>query len=130
MDINTYYAHVQKMGKLPTRPIAERWSYGVLKTLGAHLDSNTKKELQSAIDPQLAKPIGAYFNLFPFRDPTVTSYEFQNEVARRCGNSDAVFARFPTVAVFNALKQQIDGNLSQKVADSLPDEVSQLWQEA
>jgi uncharacterized protein (DUF2267 family) len=58
------------------------------------------------------------------------AWEFQDQVARRSGNTDPQFARFPVVAVFHAIKSFADNDLGSAVAEALPTEVSALWQQA
>jgi uncharacterized protein (DUF2267 family) len=51
-------------------------------------------------------------------------------VARRSGNTDAQFARFPILAVFGGVKQMINQDLQREVAKSLAPEVRELWEQA
>jgi uncharacterized protein (DUF2267 family) len=129
-DLTEYYQQVQKRGKLPTPDHARRWSVAVLNTLGLNLDRGTKKKLARALPPELAEALTRTFWLVHFRNPNLSSYEFQNQVARRSGNSDADFARIPVLAVFARLKSLLDSELSDRVAQSLAPEVRRLWQEA
>lgn len=123
-----FYQHVQKAGQLPTRHHAERWTRSVLATLGFNLDRRTKKKLQQALPEDLAKAVGKVFFLAHFRDNTLTSAAFRKAVARRSGNSDAQFAYYPTIAVFQAVKKLIGADLQQQVANTLSPEVRALWE--
>ncbi len=129
-DLVSYYKHIRKTGKLPTEIHAQKWSSGVLKTLGTILNGSTKRALAKAIPDQLAGDLKGVFRLVYFRNPELTSREFQNQVARRSGNSDPEFALYPTLAVFGALKSMIDGDLSDKVRVALPPEIQELWHDA
>ena len=50
--------------------------------------------------------------------------------ARRAGNTDEKFARYPVIATFHGLKNIIDDSLNNDVADTLSPELSQMWQDA
>ena len=128
--LDNYYEHVQEKGHLLTEKLARRWSDGVLKTLGVNLDRGTKKALAKQLPEELADSLQGVFWLLHFRDTELSSYEFQNQVARRCGNSDPEFARYPTVAVFSGIQSFIDNDVRRRVAESLSPEVSQLWEQA
>ena len=129
-DLNGYYEQVQSLGKLRTTAHAQRWSTAVLNTLGDNIDGRTKKRLAKALPPELAGDLSRIFRLKRFVYKDLPAWEFQNQVARRGGNTDPQFARFPVLAVFHGLKSQIDSDLSQAVANALPTEVSALWQQA
>ena len=128
--LDRFYEYVQKHGKLPTRAHAERWSEGTLKTLGINLDRKTKKKLAKVLPDPLAEALTGVFWLLHFRDPNLSSYEFQRTTARRSGNTDAQFARFPILATFGGVKQMIGPDLQQQVAESLAPEIRDLWQQA
>jgi uncharacterized protein (DUF2267 family) len=129
-QLNDFYHYVQEKGKLRTLKHAERWTDGILKTLGTSLDRKTKKELARALPEELANSLTRVFWLLHFRNPNLSSHEFQQTVARRSGNTDADFAYFPVRAVFGGVKQMIDAELADKVAETLPPEVQEIWEEA
>lgn len=126
----TYYEYVMTAGKLRTLDHAQIWSDGVLKTFGSTLDRGTKKTLAKKLPKELANPLTGVFWLMHFRDPNQTSEEFLQRAARRSGNSDGEFARYPTQAVFGGLKMFIDSDLNEKVARTLSPELRQLWEQA
>jgi len=128
--LNDFYRYVQKEGKLLSPEHARRWSDGVLRTLGTALDRSTKKRLAKAIPGELADSLTGVFWLVHFRDPNLSSQAFQRMAARRSGNTDADFARIPTLAVFGGMKQIIDDELKRDVAETLAPEVRELWQQA
>lgn len=130
VDLNPYYEYIEKNGKLRSPEHARRWSRGVLNMFGTVLDGRTKRALAKALPDELAAPLKSVFWLIHFRNSNMTSYEFQNRVARRSGNSDARFARFPTMAVFGAVKQIINKELTDRVAQTLAPELRDLWQNA
>lgn len=129
-DLHNYYQQVQTLGKLRTEAHAQRWSTAVLNTLGDNIDGRTKKRLAQALPEELAHDLNRLFRFKRFVYKELPAWEFQNQVARRGGNTDPQFAKFPVLAVFHGLKNQIDSDLSQAVADALPTEVSALWQQA
>ena len=128
--LNGYYRYVQEAGKLRTAEHAERWSDGILRTLGVNLDRGTKRALARALPDELARSLTRVFWLLHFRDPNLTAAEFQRMAARRSGNTDADFARYPVLAVFGGIKQMIDADLARNVAESLAPEIRELWHEA
>lgn len=129
-QLQEYFEHVQKQGKLLSFELAQRWSSGVLKTLGFHLDGRTKRALAKALPEPLASDLTDVFFLLHFRDPNLSSLEFQKQVARRSGNTNAEFARIPTLAVFSGIQRFTNSDLNQRVAESLSPEVRQLWEQS
>ncbi|MCB8939969.1 MAG: DUF2267 domain-containing protein [Ardenticatenaceae bacterium] len=129
-DLTAYYQTVQEKGSLRTPAHAHRWSTAVLKTLGFNLGSPAKKKLASALPEELAQDLRRVFWLAHFKNSQLTSHEFQNQVSRRSGNSDPQFAKTPILAVFNGVKQLVDSNVQQAVADALSPEVRELWENA
>lgn len=129
-DLNSYYQTVQNKGSLRTLDHAHRWSTAVLKTLGFNLNGRAKKKLANALPKELGDDVKRVFWLAHFKNDELTSHEFQNQVSRRSGNSDPQFARTPILAVFNGVKQMIDNNVQQAVADALSPEVRELWDKA
>ena len=129
-DLTAYYQTVQEKGSLRTPAHAHRWSTAVLKTLGLNLGSPAKKKLASALPEELAQDLRRVFWLAHFKNSQLTSHEFQNQVSRRSGNSDPQFAKTPILAVFNGVKQLVDSNVQQAVADALSPEVRELWENA
>lgn len=129
-DLTAYYDHVQTAGSLRTEMHAKRWSTAVLKSLGFNLDRKTKKELANALPNELAGDLTRVFWLLHFRNQQLELNEFLNQISRRSGNSDWQFAKVPTRAVFHAVKEMVGKDLSDKVADSLAPEVSELWKNA
>lgn len=125
--LKTYYDHVMVAGKLRTLDHAKTWSDGVLKTFGTVLDRGTKKALAKRLPRELADSLSSVFWLMHFRDPNQSSEEFLQRAARRSGNSDGEFARYPTQAVFSGLKMFTDDDLNEKVAQTLSPELRQLW---
>ncbi len=129
-DLTSYYQTVQTQGNLRTPQHAHRWSTAVLKTLGFNLDGRTKKRLANALPNELGNDVKRVFWLLHFRNNSLSSHEFQNQVSRRSGNSDPQFAKTPILAVFHGVKQMVDSNLQKAVADSLAPEVRKLWEQA
>jgi uncharacterized protein (DUF2267 family) len=129
-DLTQFYQGVQKVGKLRTEEHARRWTVGVLKTLGVNLPGRTKRKLARALPNGLARPLTDVFWLLHFRNANLSGDDFQRAVARRSGNSDAQFARFPVLAVFGGIKQMINQDLQREVAQSLSPEVRELWEQA
>ncbi len=129
-DLNRYYQQIQTLGKLRTVAHAQRWSTAVLNTLGDNIDGRTKKRLAKALPEELSSDLTRIFRFKRFVYKEMPAWEFQNQAARRGGNTDPQFAKFPVIAVFHGLKNFLDNDLSQAVADALPTEVSSLWQQA
>ena len=129
-DLSGYYQNIQQNGRLQTTAIAETWNEAVLRTLSLNLDGKTKKKLRNALPEELAFYLKRQYWLLHFRDANKSEKVFLNEVARRGGNSDASFARTPTLAVFHEVKTLAGEDVSDDVADALAPELSQLWQQA
>lgn len=129
-ELTDYFSHIQKAGKLRTPGHAQRWSRAVLKTLGLNLDRGTKKKLAKALPAELADDLNRVFWLLHFRNAGLTQYEFLNQVARRAGNTDPDFARYPVTAVFHQIKAIVGQDVSNQVAETLSPEMRQMWQEA
>lgn len=129
-DLTQFYQGVEKVGKLRTDEHARRWTVGVLKTLGVSLPGKTKRKLARALPGGLAQSLTDVFWLLHFRNANLSSEDFQRAVARRSGNSDAQFARFPILAVFGGIKSMINQDLQLEVSQSLSPELRQLWEQA
>jgi uncharacterized protein (DUF2267 family) len=130
MQLTEFYQHVYQAGNLPSLDHAQRWTNGVLETLGTVLDRRSKRAISKNLPDELATSLNGVFWLLHFRDPHYSSDEFCRRVAKRSGNSDSEFARLPTQAVFGGLRLFIGPDLDQRVASSLSPEVNLLWQEA
>jgi len=129
-QLDGFFEYVKQEGHLRTVDHARRWTEATLKTLGISLDRGTKKKLAAALPEELAAFLTRVFWLLHFRDPNLSSHEFQRRVARRSGHTDARFARFPVLAVFGGVKQIIGADLQQEVADALSPELREMWQQA
>lgn len=129
-NLEKYYETVQKQGKILTEKQAKLWSKAVLNTLGIDMSRGVKKELASALPAELGEQLTRIFWLFHFRNKHEKVVEFQEAVARRSGHTDQHYARVPITAVFHALKQLIDNDVSDKVADDLSPELRDMWQNA
>jgi uncharacterized protein (DUF2267 family) len=129
-QLQDYYEHVQKHGNLLSPEIAKRWSTAVLKTLGFHLGGRTKRSLAKVLPQPLADDLKDVFFLLHFREPDLSSLEFQKQVARRSGNTDAQFARIPILAVFSGIQRYTNSKLNQRIAESLSPEVREIWEQS
>lgn len=129
-QLQEFYEFVQENGMLLSVELAERWSAGVLKTLGFHLNGRTKRSLAKVLPEPLSDHVKDVFFLLHFRDPNLSSQEFQKQVARRCGNTDSEFARIPTLAVFSGIRRFTNSKLNERIADALSPEVRELWEQS
>ncbi len=129
-SLTSYYEHVQRAGNLRSPEHARRWSHGVLQTLGQNLGRSAKRSLSKALPPELTRSLNDVFWLLHFRDTRISHLDFQNVVARRCGNSDKEFAFYPVRAVFGGLQQLIGQDVAQTVADALSPDLREIWQRA
>lgn len=129
-ELTSFYQHVQTAGSLRTEMHAKRWTRAVLQTLGLNVSGAAKKSLQTALPQELGDHVGRVFWLFNFRDDNMTAEYFQDRVGRRAGNTDKIFARIPTMAVFGGVRAMISSDVDQKVAESLSPEVRELWDNA
>jgi uncharacterized protein (DUF2267 family) len=129
-DLSGYYQNIQQNARLLRAYQAQTWSEAVLRTLSLNLDRGTKKKLGDALPDELAFQLERTFWLLHFRDKNKPAYDFLNEIARRGGNTDAEYARTPTLAVFREIKNLAGEDVSKHVADALAPELSELWQKA
>lgn len=126
-ELDNYYRYVQKAGKLLSSAQALQWSNGTLKTLGVSVDRKTKRALAKELPEELSKQLTSVFWLLHFRNPNQSAAEFRLMVARRSGNTDSDFARYPILAIFSGIKSLIDFDLSGRVSRSLSPEIRDIW---
>jgi uncharacterized protein (DUF2267 family) len=129
-ELHEFYEYVQRNGNLLSYELAQRWSAGVLKTLGFHLNGRTKRSLARVLPEPLSDYVKDVFFLLHFRDPNLSGLEFQKQVARRSGNTNAEFARYPILAVFSGIQRFTNSKLNQRIAESLSPEVRELWEQS
>ena len=129
-NLSDFYEFVQTAGKLRTPEHAQRWSRAVLQTLGLNLSSGAKKSLKAALPDELGGHINRVWWIFNWRDTNMTAELFQDRCGRRAGNTDITFARYPTQAVFGAVRGMVSSNVANEVAESLSPEVRVLWESA
>lgn len=129
-SLTSYYEYVQHVGNLRTPAHARRWSHGVLQTLGLNLSRSARRNLARALPSELAQSLTDVFWLAHFRNTNLSALEFQNAVARRCGNSDKEFAFYPVRAVFGGVQQLVSVEVARSVADSLSPELRAIWHAA
>jgi uncharacterized protein (DUF2267 family) len=128
--LEAYYEHVQNLGKLLSYELAERWSTGVLKTLGFHLNGRTKRSLGKVLPEPLSDDLKDVFFLLHFREPELSRLTFQKQVAMRSGNTNAEFAKFPILAVFSGIQRFTNSKLNERIGDALSPEVAELWEQS
>lgn len=128
--LDTFFAQVQHDAGLRTPAHADLWTEAVLRTLGFTLKGGAKRELAKALPDELAAELKRGWRLINFRDPNLTEEEFVKQVAYRSGNTDGIYSRIATSAVFRNLKTLISTEVNDSVVDDLPPEVAQLWKEA
>lgn len=129
-NLDQYYETVQEKGKILSDTQAKAWSKAVLNTMGLDMSRGLKKDLAKALPDELGEQLGRLFWLIHFRNTNVTLAEFSEAIARRSGHSDQHFAKVPITAVFHALKQLVNTDLSNKVADDLSPELREIWKNA
>ncbi len=130
LSLAEFYAQVQATASLHNLELAERWTDAVLATLGFHLGGKAKKALGQALPAELKRSLGRVFWLLHFRDSTLSRQEFQKQVARRAGHTDAAYALRPILAVFQNVKRLIDPDVSRQVTESLAPDIRALWEQA
>lgn len=130
MTLDTFYTEVMQHGKLRTPDHAARLSSAVLHTLGFNLSGGVKRELAQALPDDLARELTRGWRLIHFRNTHLPLEKFAADVALHSGNTDPLYARMATAAVFGRLKQLVDADLSRRVAKDLSPEVRDLWNAA
>jgi uncharacterized protein (DUF2267 family) len=129
-EVQDYYEHVQHEGKLLSYELAQRWSTGVLKTLGFQLSGRTKRALGKMLPEPLCDDLKDVFFLLHFRDPSLSQQVFQKQVAMRSGNTNAEFARFPILAVFSGIRRFTNSKLDKRIGEALSPEIQKLWEQS
>ncbi len=129
-DLSPYFQQVQTLGNLPTAAHAQRWSTAVLRALSLNLSRKTKRQLAKALPEELAADLTRVFWLAHFRDMGMTQVEFQKEVGKRAGVTDAQVARTPVTAVFHGLKLLTGKDISDQIGDALAPKLGELWRKA
>lgn len=130
MTANSFYAEVMQHGKLRTPRHAERLTSAVLHTLGFNLSGGVKRELARVLPPTLARELTRGWRLLHFRNTHISLEDFAADVGLHSGNTDPLYARMATAAVFGQIKRLIDDNLGRKIAGDLSPEVRELWNSA
>lgn len=130
MTAERFYTDVMQHGKLRTPGHAQRLTGAVLHTLGFNLSSGIKRELARALPPALAGELTRGWRLAHFRNTRISLEDFAADVALHSGNTDPLYNRMATAAVFGQIKRLIDDDLSRKVAKDLSPEVRELWNSA
>lgn len=129
-DMNHFLQQVQEQGNLPSTAHARRWSTAVLRALSLNLSRKSKKRLAKSLPDDLAADLTRVFWLAHFRNTGMTQIEFQKEVAKRAGATDAQFARTPVTAVFHGLKSFVGKEVSEEVGETLAPDLGTLWRKA
>lgn len=129
-NLDDFYNYVKVIGKLRTVDHAKKWTRGTLNMLGVNVDKTIKKELGDKLPEELETWLKGVFWPLHFRNTNISSYEFQNRVARRSGNSDAAFAYYPVKAVFGGLQGLVNDSTADRVAGSLSPELKEIWENA
>jgi len=129
-NLDQYYETIQKRANILTNTQAKAWSKATLNTMGLDMRRGLKKDLAKALPEELGEQLGRLFWLIHFRNTHVKAAEFQEAVSRRSGHSDKIYAKVPITAVFHALKQLLNSDLSDKVADDLSPELREIWKNA
>ncbi len=78
----------------------------------------------------LAGELTRGWRLAHFRNTRISLEDFAADVALHSGNTDPLYNRMATAAVFGQIKRLIDDDLSRKVAKDLSPEVRELWNSA
>jgi uncharacterized protein (DUF2267 family) len=128
--LSDYYQYIRDAGKLRSLAHAQQWSRAILRTLGINLDRRTKQKLAKALPPELASELTRVFWLAHFRNSGMSQVEFLNQVSRRSGNTDPIFARYPTTAVFHQIKAIAGKDIADQVAKTFSPDVRQMWADA
>lgn len=128
--LDNFYADVMRQSKQPTPEHAARLTGAVLHALGFNLSGSIKRELARALPPDLAHQLKRGWRLLHIRNSRLSLEDFASDVALHSGNTDPLYGRMATAAVFGQIKRLIDDDLSRKVAKDLSPEVRDLWQSA
>lgn len=130
MTLDSFYTAVMEKGNMRTADHAARTSSAVLHSLGFNLSGGVKRELARALPAELARELTRGWRLIHFRNTRLPLEKFAADVALHSGNTDPLYARMATAAVFSQLKRLIDDDLNRRVAKDLSPEVRNLWNAA
>lgn len=127
-SLESFYSYVQANGSLLSNDHAVRWTRATLQTLGLNMSGRAKRQFASALPRELSDNLNDVWWLFNFRNTNQSAIDFQQRVARRAGNTDKEFARLPIQAVFGGIRQMVDSNVSDRVANDLSPELRAMWE--
>ena len=130
MTAERFYTDVMQQGQLRTLGHAQRLTGAVLHTLGFNLSGGLKRALARVLPPVLARELTRGWRLLHFRNTRISLEDFAADVGLHSGNTDPLYNRMATAAVFGQVKRLIDNDLSRKVAKDLSPEVRELWNSA
>jgi uncharacterized protein (DUF2267 family) len=129
MTIQTFYRTVAKTGHQTDRQLVRRATAAVLQALRDRLTPDEADQVFAQLPTEL-KEVWAEGQQAERAPLKMGLEEFCERVAREGGLSSTREARWMTLAVFAALKEQISAGEARDVMAQLPKALKELWEEA
>jgi uncharacterized protein (DUF2267 family) len=129
MTTQKFYRTVAKTGRQQDRAVVKRATAAVLHALRDRLTTDEADQVFAQL-PEELKEIWAEGEEAEREPIKMKHEEFSERIVRDAGLPSKREARWMTLAVFAALKEQISPGEAQDVMAQLPKDLKELWDEA
>jgi uncharacterized protein (DUF2267 family) len=129
MTTQTFYRTVAKTGHQQNRKVVTRATAAVLHALRDRLTTDEADEVFAQL-PRELKEVWAEGDVARRHPIKMKRQEFYERVVQDAGLPSIREARWMTLAVFAALKEQISPGEARDVMAQLPQDLKELWDEA
>jgi uncharacterized protein (DUF2267 family) len=129
MTTQTFYRTVARTGHQEDRQVVKRATAAVLHALRDRLTTDEADQLFAQL-PQELKEVWAEGEEAVREPVKMKREEFYERIVRDAGLPSTREARWMTLAVFAALKEQISPGEARDVMAQLPRDLKELWDEA
>lgn len=129
MTTQTFYRTVAKTGHQQDRKVVTRATAAVLHALRDRLTTDEADQVFAQLPTEL-KEVWAEGDVAQREPIKMKRQEFYERVVQDAGLPSTREARWMTLAVFAALKEQISPGEARDVMAQLPQDLKELWDEA
>jgi uncharacterized protein (DUF2267 family) len=129
MTTQSFYRTVARTGHQEDRTIVRRATAAVLRALRDRLTTDEADQVFAQL-PEELKEVWAEGEEAERQPIKMKREEFYERVVRDAGLPSKRQARWMTLAVFAALKEQISPGEARDVMSQLPKDLKELWEEA
>lgn len=129
MTTQTFYRTVAKTGHQQDRKVVTRATTAVLHALRDRLTTDEADQVFAQLPTEL-KEVWAEGDVAQREPIKMKRQEFYERVVQDAGLPSTREARWMTLAVFAALKEQISPGEARDVMAQLPQDLKELWDEA